>query len=65
MNRTHWLDLITRAVEGKDEALLGSLADQLARCETACGILRAKGYGVHGQTIDAVVRLVPGARDWA
>lgn len=64
MNVRNWDDLIRKAVtEGNDE-LISSLAEQLGKCEKAHSILRAKGYGKQGQTIDATVASVPNAREW-
>ncbi len=63
MNVHQWRDLIVSASRNPDDAQLDSLARHLAECETAKSILRAKGYGKPGQTIDVTVRDVPHARD--
>lgn len=63
MNAHQWKAMIIGAVNSPDEDQLDSLAAHLAECETAKSILRAKGYGKAGQTIDVTVREVPHARD--
>jgi len=62
MNTRQWRELIVNAANNTDTAQLDSLAHHLAECETAKTILRNKGYGTAGQTIDVVVRQVPDAR---
>lgn len=62
MNTRQWRDLIVSAANNPDTAQLDSLAHHLAECETAKAILRSKGYGAQGQTIDVTVRQVPDAR---
>ncbi len=62
MNVRAWRELIVSAANNTDKAQLDSLAHHLAECETANQILRSKGYGAPGQTIDVAVRQVPDAR---
>lgn len=62
MKAHHYREMIVRAVESKDDDTLDKLVDALRQAETGKQILRAKGYGVTGQTIDATARLVPDAR---
>lgn len=57
------IDLIVKAVKTNDTGMLDRVAEQLANSECANQILRSKGYGASGQTIDATARLVPNARD--
>lgn len=64
MNSRQWADLITKAVTEGNDDLVASLAEQLGKCEKAHSILRAKGYGMQGSTIDATAALVPGKREW-
>ena len=63
MNSHQWKALIVGAVNNPDEDQLDSLAAHLAECELAKGILRARGYGKSGQSIDVMVREVPHVRD--
>ena len=56
------IDMITRAVNDKDTVMLDRVADQLANSECANQILRSKGYGTSGETIDATARQVPHSR---
>lgn len=56
-------DMIVRAVHDTDKTMLASIAEQLARCERANEMLRAKGYGSTGMAIDATVRTIPHSRD--
>ncbi len=56
------IEMITRAVLDGDTPMLDRLAEQLANSECANQILRSKGWGESGQTIDATARLVPHAR---
>lgn len=62
MKPHHYLEMIVRAVEGNDTDTLDKLVDALRQAEAGKQILRAKGYGVTGQPIDATARLVPDAR---
>ena len=64
MNVRNWDDLIRKAVTEGNDALIASLAEQLAKCEKAHSILRAKGYGMQGSTIEVTAALVPGKREW-
>lgn len=66
----HYREMIVRAVLGTHPAMVAVVADSetldmivtaLIQAELAKQILRAKGYGVTGQTIDATARLVPDA----
>lgn len=61
MKPGHYRDLIDRASADKNDALLDSVAERLAACEEAMRILRARGYGQTGMSIDAVAREVPPA----
>lgn len=63
MNQHQWQSLIVAAASSPDTAQLESLAAHLAECEIAKSILRAKGWGKTGSTIDVMVRNVPHARD--
>lgn len=59
MSRSKWINMLMRAVENSDNNVLASIAEQLSKVEVAAVILRAKGYGGHGQSIDIAVRDVP------
>ena len=62
MLKRHILSMIVRAVKDNDTMMLDRVAEQLANSECANQILRSKGWGESGQTIDATARLVPCAR---
>lgn len=62
MRFIHVRDMVVNAVNGQDansRDTLDAIVDVLCECEAAKQILRAKGYGVSGMTIDATARLVP------
>jgi hypothetical protein len=46
-----------------DPTALERICEHLAQCEEAHAILKAKGYGKAGMTIDEVARAVPGPGD--
>lgn len=58
MNNRYYIDMVVRAVEAKDKAILNAIADQLSDCEDAKRILRMKGYGTSGMTAAASANLV-------
>jgi hypothetical protein len=62
MHAGHYRDLIVRAVQTENEEMLEAIAAHLADCEHAKEILRAKGYGTTGMSVDAMARLVCEAR---
>lgn len=62
MKQRHYHSMIVRAVEGKDEDMLGKIVDAIRQAESAKSILRQLGYGTTGMSIDATARLVPHAR---
>ena len=64
MSPQYYRDMIVRAVEDKNPETLDALAEYLRNAEKAHSILRAKGYGMQGTTIDATAALVPGKREW-
>lgn len=64
MSPQYYKDLIVRAVEDKNPETLDNLADHLRNAEKAHAILRAKGCGMQGSTIEATAALVPGKREW-
>ena len=53
--------MILRAVSDNNDELLDSIALHLADCELAKEILRIKGYGLTGTSIDAMAKMVPEA----
>ncbi len=63
MKTHHYREMIIRAVEGKDDDTLMKLVDAIRQAESAKSMLRQKGYGSSGMTIEATARLVPHARD--
>lgn len=63
MNNQQWKAMIIGAANSQDHDQLDSLANHMAACEEANTILRAKGWGKAGQSINDVVRGVPHARD--
>ena len=63
MTKDQWKAMIIGAANNPDEDQLDSLANHMAACEEANGILRHLGYGKPGQAIDDVVRGLPHARD--
>ena len=62
MNKHEWRNLIVSAANNPDDTQLDSLAQHMAACEEANGILRHKGWGKSGQAINDVVRGVPNYR---
>lgn len=63
MNVRRWQNLMVDAVKRGDATVLAALAERLGKSEMASSILRAKGYGGHGQSIDLTVRDVPTRND--
>ena len=63
MNAHQWKAMIVGAANSPDPDQLDSLAAHMAACEEANSILRHKGWGKSGQSINDVVRGVPHARD--
>lgn len=61
MKLRHYRQLIVRAVADKDDITIDRLAAALMEAEDAKRILRLKGYGDTGQTVNAAARLVPAA----
>lgn len=61
MHPDHFRDMIVRAAADDNRELLNRIAQQLADAARAHGILRAKGYGHSGLTIDAAAAQVPHA----
>lgn len=62
--RTHeWVSLILHVAGKADRVQLTALATQLAAAQRANEILRAKGYGGAGTTIDAAAAMVPTAAE--
>jgi len=61
MHPGHYRSAIEHAVAIKSDEQLDALAQHLAACERAMDILRAKGYGTSGMSIDALARQVPAA----
>lgn len=64
MSPQYYRDMIVRAVEAKNPETLDALAEHMNNAEKAHSILRAKGYGAQGSTIEATAALVPGKREW-
>lgn len=60
MNRWSFLDMINRAKS--DNELLDSLTRRFNEAERAHEILRSKGYGAPGMSIEFCASLVPDAR---
>lgn len=63
MSATRWRTVMVHAVQRGDAKVLEALAERLGRSELAASILRAKGYGAHGQSIDLTVRDIPSRHD--
>lgn len=63
MSVRKWQDVMVQAVQRGDARVLESLAERLGKTELAASILRAKGYGAHGQSIDLTVRDIPSRND--
>ena len=59
MSARRWYNLMVHAVQRGDAKELEGLAERLGKSEQAASILRAKGYGAHGQSIELTVRDVP------
>lgn len=59
MTQYIWIDELDRAVKNGNTERLTEIVDALNAAESAKDILRKKGYGHHGMTIDATARLVP------
>jgi len=62
MNPHHYRAMIVRAVMDEDNATLDLIVTAIRQAETAKQILRAKGYGESGMSINATARLVLDAR---
>jgi hypothetical protein len=52
------------AVRTGNDEVLDSLALQLSSCAVAMEVMRAKGYGTTGETIDIMVKRVPANVLW-
>lgn len=63
MSVRKWHNVMVEAVQRGDARVLESLAERLGKTELAASILRAKGYGAHGQSIDLTVRDIPSRND--
>ncbi|MBZ2209649.1 hypothetical protein [Massilia soli] len=63
MSAAQWRNVMVQAVQRGDARVLESLAERLGKSELAVSILRAKGYGAHGQSIDLTVRDIPSRND--
>lgn len=63
MSATRWRTVMVHAVQRGDAKVLEALAERLGKSELAASILRAKGYGAHGQSIDLTVRDIPSRHD--
>lgn len=64
MHAQTYIDAICHAVEEGNADVLASLAQRLSEAEYAITILRAKGYGVQGQSLLDTARAVPNAKFW-
>lgn len=62
MKDRYYIEMMKRAVEGNDTAMLRAIAGQLCDCEGAKRALRLKGYGKAGLSIEATAHLVPMAK---
>lgn len=63
MSVNKWHAVMVHAVQRGDARALEALAERLGKTELATTILRAKGYGAHGQSIDLAVRDIPSRHD--
>lgn len=63
MSVKKWQSVMLHAVQRGDAKALEALAERLGKSEQAASILRAKGYGGHGQSIELTVRDVPNRND--
>lgn len=63
MSVKRWHSVMVHAVQRGDARVLDALAERLGKTELAASILRAKGYGAHGQSIDLTVRDIPNRHD--
>ena len=61
MSVRRWHNVMVHAVQRGDAKVLEALAERLGKSELAASILRAKGYGAHGQSHNpaAGIRLDP------
>ena len=63
MRLHHYRDMIIRAVADKDGDMLNRIVGALVDAEDAKRILRAKGYGTTGLSIEATAAQVPHAKE--
>ncbi|HEY1180811.1 MAG TPA: hypothetical protein VGE56_00790 [Rhodocyclaceae bacterium] len=64
MRAQTYIDAICRAIAEGDADTLAALGQRLSEAEDAISILRAKGYGVQGQSLLDTARAVPNAKFW-
>lgn len=63
MNAGHYRDLMLRAMASNNDEMIDSIAAHLADCERGKELLRIKGYGLTGTSLEFMARMVPGVGD--